>query len=312
MGAKLRDLEIKTLKCRGEEIHSMEMKLDELAQIYIQYKKRKFKNSRIIHGDLHLKLLASKLNNEWLPMLATVPIMQLTANDFERVHALYDGKAVATQNRYMDYLNTMLNYGVRLEYIDKNPMANWWRQARQRETPRELIISLDEFRCLYKHAPPHLQWVLEVMWETGARPGITELFSLMWKDVNWDAKTLRIRGTKTYSSDRVIPISEDFKQRLTEKRKEAQTEYLIEYKSKPIKGVKTSLTKTKKRANVHEKLCLYHLRHLFTSTMLANGADIRAVAGLLGHTSPQMIIRTYYHELSGERKRAIHCKPALA
>lgn len=306
-----RDLEIKSLKNNGKEIHPSSMRLDELGQLYINYKARLLRRKRLVQGKEHLKLLVSKLNNDWLPLLSTMPIERLKPSHFEQVHALYDGKSVATQNRYMDYLNTLLNYGVKLGHIKKNPMADWWRSTRQKESSRDLVLTLDEFRSLYDHAAPHLQWVLEVMWETGARPGVSELFSLKWDDVNWDAKTLHIRGTKTRQSNRTIPISDKFKQRLSQKFEEAQTEYVLEYRGKRLKGVRRSLIRAKKAAKIDDKLCLYHIRHLFTTTMLANGADIKAVAALLGHSSPQMIFKVYYHLIEEKKEEAIRNKPAL-
>ena len=56
---------------------------------------------------------------------------------------------------------------------------------------------------------------------------------------------------------------------------------------------------------------LYDIRHLFASTMLANGGDLKAVSKLLGHSSTRMTADTYYHELQGEKERALSAKPQL-
>jgi len=304
--AVLRDLEIKTLKQKGEEIRTGDMYLDELAQLYLNHEKRKGRNKT------YLTQIRDKLNKEWLPLLSDVPVGKLTFRHFEKVHMLYDAKAVGTQNRYMDYLNIIFNFGVRFEYIDKNPMAKWWREVKKPEKPRDLTIDLEDFKRLYSHAAPHLQWALEVMWELGVRPGRTELFGLMWKDVNWANDAIRVRGTKTRLSDRVIPISTQFKQRLEEKHKQARTKYLIEYRGRHLLSVRRSFQTAKEAAKIEGKLCMYSIRHLYTSVLLANGADAKAVAGILGHTSLRMIMHTYYHELNGERRKAIESKPTLA
>jgi len=282
------------------------MHLDELAQLYINHEKRKKRDKS------YLNLIGDKLNKEWLPVLAEKSIIQLKPKDFEKVHALYDGKAVSTQNRYMDYLNIIFNFGVRMEYIDRNPMKKWWADVKQPEKTRNIEhLPLEDFRKLYKVAPPHLQWAFDVMWALGARPGPTELFGLMWKDVNWDDDEIRIRGTKTKSSDRVIPINEGFRERLKAKHAEAQTDYLIEFRGKRIKSVKSAFNSAKKRAEIDESVCMYTIRHLFTSSMLAKGADAKAVANMLGHTSLRMIMGTYYHEIEGEKRNAIKNKPKL-
>ena len=303
--AKLRDLEVKKSKIKQTPINRAEVHLDELAQLYINHEKRKKRDPS------YLNLVRDKLNKEWLPILAPKPIFKLGPKDFEEVHALYDGKAVATQNRYMDYLNIILNFGVRMEYIPRNPMKKWWSEVKKQEKPRELNMSLDDFRRLYDNSSSHLQFALDVMWELGARPGPSELFGLLWRDVDWERNQIRVRGTKTESSDRFIPISDEFKERLKAKYAEAKTDYLIEYRGKRIKSAKSAFRGAKKKAKLDKSVCMYTIRHLFTSMTLANGADAKAVANILGHTSLRMIMNTYYHETDGERRRAIESKPKL-
>ncbi|MDD3311210.1 site-specific integrase [Pseudodesulfovibrio sp.] len=303
--AKLRDLEVRKAKIKKLPVNKSDMHLDELAQLYINHEKRKKRDKS------YLSLISDKLNKEWLPILANKPIMQLKSKDFEEVHALYDGRAASTQNRYMDYLNIIFNYGVKMDHIPKNPMKKWWSLVKRPEKSRELTISLGEFRKLYNVSPPHLQFALEVMWELGARPGPSELFGLLWKDVDWQNNTIRVRGTKTEASDRVIPITDKFKERLKAKRVEAQTDFLIEFRGRRIKSVKTAFNSARKRAGLDKSVCMYTIRHLFTSEILAKGADAKAVANMLGHTSLRMIMNTYYHETNDERRRAIEVKPEL-
>ncbi|MFW5489061.1 MAG: tyrosine-type recombinase/integrase [Desulfovibrio sp.] len=304
--AKLRDLEVRKAKIKKLPVNKSDMHLDELAQLYINHEKRKKRDKS------YLSLIGDKLNKEWLPILAEKSIMQLNPKDFEKVHMLYDGKAVSTQNRYMDYLNIIFNFGVRMDYIDKNPMKKWWAEMKQPEQSRNLdYFSLSDFRKLYDVSPPHLQWTFDVMWSLGARPGPSELFGLMWKDVNWHDNEIRIRGTKTHASDRVIPINDGFKERLKAKYAEAQTDYLIEFRGRRIKSVKSAFNSSKKRVGLDKSVCMYTIRHLFTSETLAKGADAKAVANMLGHTSLRMIMNTYYHETNDERRRAIEVKPEL-
>ncbi|XXJ20797.1 tyrosine-type recombinase/integrase [Desulfovibrio caledoniensis] len=304
--AKLRDLDVKKSKVEKRAVHRDEMTLTDLAKEYVAQEKAKGRSLD------YLRFIAAKVNNDWHPILDGKPISQLKAKDFLAVHALYADNSVATQNRYMDYLNIIFNFGVRMEYIDKNPMKTWWAEMKQPEQPRNLDhFRLEDFRKLYEVSPPHLKWTLDIMWELGARPGPSELFGLKWKDIDWARNTIRVRGTKTRSSDRIIPITDEFKERLKSKRDEAQTDYLIEYKGKRVKSVKTAFNSAKKRAGLDASVCMYTIRHLFASEALTNGADAKAMANLLGHTSLRMIMGTYYHEIEGEKRNAIQRKPRL-
>ncbi|BCS88174.1 tyrosine-type recombinase/integrase [Pseudodesulfovibrio sediminis] len=225
--AKLFDYDIKKSKVEKRSIHRDEMNLTDLAKEYVAQEKAKGRSLD------YLRFIAAKVNNDWHPILDSKPISQLRPKDFLQAHALYADNAVATRNRYMDYLNIIFNFGVRMEYIDKNPMKKWWSEMKQPEKPRNLEhLTLTDFRKLYKVSPPHLQWTLDIMWELGARPGPSELFGLMWKDIDWERNTIRVRGTKTKSSDRIIPVTDEFKERLRIKRSEAQTNYLIRVQGK--------------------------------------------------------------------------------
>ena len=304
--AKLFDYDIKKSKVEKRSIHRDEMNLTDLAKVYVKQEKARGRSLE------YLRLIVAKVNNEWHPILDSKPISQLKPEDFLAVHALYADKSVATQNRYMDYLNIIFNFGVGMDLIDMNPMKKWWSKMRQTEKPRNLDhLTLDDFRKLYDVSPPHLQWTLDIMWELGARPGPSELFGLMWKDIDWKRNTIRVRGTKTKSSDRIIPINDDFKERLKAKQVEAKTDYLIEYKGKSVKGVRSAFRSAKKRAGLHESVCMYTIRHLFASEAIKSGGDAKAVATLLGHASLRMVIGTYYHLLAGEKRSAIEKKPKL-
>ena len=57
---------------------------------------------------------------------------------------------------------------------------------------------------------------------------------------------------------------------------------------------------------------MYDLRHLFATTMLANGADLAAVSKLMGHSTVKMTADVYYHYLEGEKEKAVGKLPSLA
>ena len=141
---------------------------------------------------------------------------------------------------------------------------------------------------------------------------ISELFSLKWSDVDFENNTLRVRGTKTLGANRIIPLTPHFKERLLEMRKKATTCYLIEYKGQPIISCKTTFSNTVKKAEIAYPVRLYDIRHLFATTILANGGDLKAVSKLLGHSNTKMTADIYYHELKGEKAAALTRKPVLS
>ncbi|BCS88173.1 tyrosine-type recombinase/integrase [Pseudodesulfovibrio sediminis] len=75
--------------------------------------------------------------------------------------------------------------------------------------------------------------------------------------------------------------------------------------------MRSAFRSAKKRAGLDKSVCMYTIRHLFTSEAITNGADAKAVANLLGHSSLRMIMGVYYHEIEGEKRNAIARKPKL-
>lgn len=51
---------------------------------------------------------------------------------------------------------------------------------------------------------------------------------------------------------------------------------------------------------------MHALRHAYASALLADGVDIRTLAGYLGHTDPGFTLRTYCHLLTSAEDRARH------
>lgn len=276
--------------------------LDELGQCYIDVMKSKDKSNGWIARIRYL------LNEHFLPTLCHVPVNELSFMDIVKVAERFNGKPSATRNRYMDTLKAIFNFGTRLELATNNPMK-MWKKAKER--PREVYLTIRDLEKIYKLAPDHLKWIIEIEWELGTRPGATELFSLKWSDVDFDNDTLKIRGTKTVSSSRIIPLTPHFKERLLIMKKKAVTDHLIEYKGRPITSCKTTFWNTVKKAEIGYSVRLYDIRHLFATTILANGGDLKAVSKLLGHSNTKMTADIYYHELKGEKAAALTRKPVM-
>ena len=301
--AEAREEEIKTGEIvTVESLAGRQIFFDELAQLYINYIK-------VIKGkNTWVKALVSLVNKHFLPCLCHVPAEELTFNDLVTVAARFSHRSACTQNHYMSYLHIILRFGLSQGLIQKDPMQGW---KKLRESKREVHLTFEDFQKIFAHSPPHLQWLLEVQWELGTRPGPSELFAVRWADVDFEHNIIRVRGTKTKTSDRLMPITREFKERLLAKRAEASSAYLVEFDGKPISSCKTAFKKACKAAKIEYSVRLYDIRHLFASTMLANGGDLKAVSKLLGHSTTIMTADVYYHELKGEKERALAVKPRL-
>lgn len=303
--ARIRDAEIKHLKAQGRQVAFPRDRvyLDNIAQAYLLERKTGGASAK------WLEEMRTLLNEHILPALTIKPAEAVTYTDIVALVAeKWGGCKLSTRQRYTGYLKALFQFGVDNSMIPSNPLAKWKKKAEPKKTLR---LTVEGLKKILKHAAPHVVWAIEVEWEIGARPGPSELFALEWQDVDFKRHTLHIRGTKTDGANRVIPITPDFCQRLKERRQQAKSAFVVEYRGQPVVKVDKALKAAARRAGVGYSVCMYDIRHLFASTMLAGGADLAAVSRLLGHKSISTTQKHYYHLLAGEMGRAIRTRPGL-
>ena len=305
--AEARDAEVRMLRKQRKEVVPLRdtaaIYLDQLSQAYLIEAKTRGKSERWRTELAHL------LNHKILPLLTSKPVNAITYPDIvDMADTLWSDRTISTRQRYLGYLRAIFRYGVEHGLTTTNPLAKW-RKSKERK--RDVKLTVEDLMRIMEHAAPHLAWAIEVEWEVGTRPGVTELLNLRWDDVDWDAGTIHIRGSKTETSDRVVPITPAFQARLAFMRHHAQSEYIVEYKGQPLKKIRRSLKTALRRAGITYDVRMYDIRHLFASVMLAGGADLAAVSRLLGHADIATTQRHYYHLLKGEMERATATRPSI-
>lgn len=297
------DRAVKRFKVRGEVPRSSVMYFKKLAQLYMEHTKVQGKSEKF------RRQMVTLINDHWLEKLNGVPVSELNSIHFNAIGAMYADKSPSTSNRYITYLNVIFNFGKNHGYIPDNPMQFWRREMLKPEGKRELTIGDEEIRAILKAAKPHVYKAVKLAVKTGARPGPSELFKLKYADIDYEAKTIHIRGTKTASSDRHVPLDDDMLAALQCWQFSATTEYIVEFRGKPVTSIKRSFRKAVEEAGITDKIVPYHLRHYFGSVLLRNGADVTSVAKLMGHTSPNMLFTRYSHVINHGAREAIKNLP---
>ena len=137
--------------------------------------------------------------------------------------------------------------------------------------------------------------ILELLYSTGVR--LNELLSITIGDINFNRKTIRIRGKG--SKDRIVPVGSTALDTITaymrERKKRLQIlnaaeEPVVIFITAKGKALYAMAVQRMVRKQLSEFAGIYKLnphifRHSFATHMLDNGADIRAVKDLLGHES---------------------------
>lgn len=230
-------------------------------------------------------------------------IKQLTLRDFGH----YADLNPTTRNRYLSYIKVVLNYAVREELIEKNPL---WKWTKPKEKSRKNPLTQEDLDKIKAVAVPHLRWAIEVAQNLGVRCGKTELFSLRWTDVNYEHKYIQVyaRKTKTW---RQVPFTQRFGLQLKAMQNQARTEYICEYWStkrniaRPIERIHKSWRTALVKAGIKYRCVFYDVRHLYASKLLNRGADLLSVSALLGHASTKMTADVYGHASAQGMRRAV-------
>ena len=173
--------------------------------------------------------------------------------------------------------------------IDKNPAST----LEQPKVPQHLpkVVSIKEIEeMLHNNLTPLEHVIMELLYSCGLR--VSELVNLKTNDIDLSSKYVRCFGKG--SKERIIPIGEIAKKAVTEYMPERDflvKKYNLNTKLLLIQNSGRFITRQDVYTFIHaqgklkQKKNLTHtLRHSFATHLLENGADLRVVQELLGHS----------------------------
>lgn len=154
--------------------------------------------------------------------------------------------------------------------------------------------------------------ILELIYASGLR--VSEAANLKVSDVNFEDGIVRVTGKG--SKVRVVPVGKTALSILKWYLKNSRPQLLIEGSNTPelflsVRGKVLNrewiwnMVKTAAReANINKEIYPHMLRHSFASHLLANGADLRVIQEMLGHSD----LRTteIYTHVENDRLAGIH------
>lgn len=128
--------------------------------------------------------------------------------------------------------------------------------------------------------------ILTLLYSTGLR--ISELVKLLKRDIDFDERTIRVRGKG--DKDRIVLFDESTKELLLDYLEvdKHNSEYIFINKNGnklTPRYVQMMIKKYADKAGIKKKVTPHVLRHSFATHLLKNGVDIRVIQQLLGHSS---------------------------
>lgn len=223
-------------------------------------------------------------------------MFEATEEDLQKyiIYLTTIGKSSATISRNVASIKAFYRYLVKNKLVEENIANNI--SAPKVEKKELSILSVSEVeRLLEQPSSKDLKGqrdkaMLELLYATGIR--VTELVSLVITDVNVNAGHIKV---KKKNKERVIPVSNTALKYLKEYIENVRP-LLIKTEEEPSLFINTNgqkmtrqgfwkiLKQYKDEAKIEKELTPHTIRHSFAVHMLQNGAELKSVQELLGHT----------------------------
>ncbi|MCL2115364.1 MAG: tyrosine-type recombinase/integrase [Methanobrevibacter sp.] len=128
--------------------------------------------------------------------------------------------------------------------------------------------------------------ILALLYSSGLR--ISELVTLITKDIDLEERTMRIRGKG--EKDRIVLFDSKAKKLIEEylEFKKPDTDYVFLSRfNRPLtpRYIQMMIKQYAEAAGIKKKVTPHILRHSFATHLLKNGVDIRVIQQLLGHSN---------------------------
>jgi tyrosine recombinase XerC len=147
--------------------------------------------------------------------------------------------------------------------------------------------------------------ILTFLYSTGMR--VSEIVSLKVSQLDLDKGEVIITGKG--KKDRIVFLTDEIKDMIKiylDKRRKKSNVLFLNRNGKPLtdKGIRLLVEKYAKKVVPYKKVTPHTLRHTFATHLLTNGADLRVVQELLGHT--KLSTTQIYTHLTKENLKKIY------
>lgn len=236
-----------------------------------------------------LKFLEKHLQTLSLTRCQTEDIVSFLQNVREK------GLSPSTQSRILSSIRNFYKFLVMEEIIQSDPTQHLFSPKQWVKLPHVLSYrEIEKILGVEKQKGPQgirdTAW-LELLYGTGIR--VTEMISLKVQDMHWKMGYLTAIGKG--SKERLVPLSAPVIKKTENYLKEARPQLLLNRnsdilflsrrgKSMTRQYIWYLIKKYSRSAGITKTVSPHTLRHSFATHMLEQGADLRSVQELLGHS----------------------------
>jgi len=205
------------------------------------------------------------------------------------------GKATSSISRSLAALRSFYQFLYVNKHIEKDPTLNLESPKIEKKLPQ--ILSVDEVETLLKQPDTDNikgnrdQCMLELLYATGVR--VSELVALNMDDLNLNIGFIKCNGKGM--KDRIIPVGSIAQKALSEYIFKSRPALLKDIDEKSLfvnfhgarltrQGFWKIIKQYTKSAKIDKDITPHTLRHCFAAHLIENGADLKSVQEMLGHS----------------------------
>lgn len=232
------------------------------------------------------------------------------------LHLQKKGRATSTISRNLASIRSFYQYLIKASEIEGDPTVNLESPKVEKKLPqilstKEVELLLDQPKCVDLKGIRD-KAMLEVLYATGIR--VTELISLNAVDVNFEMGFIKCsNGTK----ERIIPIGSIASSALSNYMSKARNLLIFNPKEEALfvncngkrltrQGFWKIIKIYKNQAKINKEITPHTLRHSFAAHLLENGADLRSIQEMLGHSD--ISSTQIYTQLAKNRIKEVYKK----
>ena len=194
-------------------------------------------------------------------------------------------------------LHNAFDKAFKLDFVSRNVMLAVEKVRYRKKTSSALTLS-EQATFIRTIKGRKYEYLYLFYLYTGCR--CSEALSLRWSDIDFESRTITIRGTKSESSLRRIPLTDTLETILLQQKNITQ-KCSHDFALFPFSREIVSRT--------FKKLCpghhLHDLRHTFITRCAENGINVSVCQQIVGHTTADMTLNVYTHVLDEFKRREI-------
>jgi len=227
-----------------------------------------------------------------------------------------EGKATSTISRNLASIRSFYQYMVRTNVVEEDPTEGLESPKMEKKLPKILSVNevnllLEQPKCVdlkgYRDKA-----MLEILYATGIR--VSELINLDIADVNVEMGFIKCRNAH---KERIIPVGATACAALSEYLKQARNAMIHTDKETALfvntnggrltrQGFWKIIKQYKNQAKISMDITPHTLRHSFATHLVENGADLRAIQEMLGHSD--ISSTQIYAQLANSKLKEVYQK----